>query len=243
MRALTDALARVLPDDRIVTGRPVTGLASTSSGIMATLADGTRLRARQVVLALPPRIAATLTFSPALPAAARDAMAATPTWMAGQAKAVLLYDCPFWRDAGLSGDAMSHRGPMVEIHDASPACGGPPALFGFIGLPGAQRMDAASLRAGVAAQAARLFGPDAPAPREILLKDWACDPATAVPADADPLTAHPRYGLPQALRILWDGALLLANTEVAAEFGGYLEGALVAAETAYGAIALRARSA
>lgn len=42
--------------------------------------------------------------------------------------------------------------------------------------------------------------------------------------------AHPRYGLPPELTGLWQDRLLFAGTAVAPGFGGYLEGALEAAE-------------
>ncbi|SMX42311.1 hypothetical protein [Octadecabacter ascidiaceicola] len=58
-----------------------------------------------------------------------------PTWMAGQAKAVAIYNAPFWREDALSGDAMSRHVPTVEIHDESPSKGEPYALFRFIGVP------------------------------------------------------------------------------------------------------------
>ncbi len=38
--------------------------------------------------------------------------------MAGHAKVVALYERPFWREQGLSGDAISHCGTLAEIHDA-----------------------------------------------------------------------------------------------------------------------------
>jgi len=41
---------------------------------------------------------------------------------------------------------------------------------------------------------------------------------------------HPAYGLPKVLSSLCDGHLILASTETATYFGGYLEGALEAAE-------------
>ena len=41
----------------------------------------------------------------------------------------------FLEKAALSGDAMSRRGPLVEIHETSPYQTGPYALFGFIGVP------------------------------------------------------------------------------------------------------------
>ena len=45
--------------------------------------------------------------------------------------------------------------------------------------------------------------------------------------------AHPNYGLPCVLSGLWDEALVFVGTEVAPTFGGFLEGALEAAEYAY----------
>lgn len=45
--------------------------------------------------------------------------------------------------------------------------------------------------------------------------------------------AHPNYGLPCVLSGLSDEALVFGGTEVAPTFGGFLEGALEAAEYAY----------
>jgi len=238
---LCDRLADSLDPARCHLGAQVVSLSRTATGITAQLSDGRSIATQRVVCALPPRIAATLAFSPALPAPAAQALQTIPTWMAGQAKAIALYDTPFWRDAGLSGDAMSQRGPMVEVHDASPANGSIGALFGFIGVPPARRVDAKALEGAVRAQLVRLFGEDAAQPREIKVKDWAFDPLTATNSDHAPLTAHPRYGLPPALRTLWDGALLFGGTEVAPEFGGFLEGALEAAENTFDVLA-RARA-
>ncbi|MEM6306169.1 MAG: NAD(P)/FAD-dependent oxidoreductase [Pseudomonadota bacterium] len=232
LSALTDALAARLPAARTALNSPAVSLSRTDEGICATVLDGRAFTAERAVLALPPRIAAGFAFDPVLPEAAQQAMADVPTWMAGQAKAIAVYDRPFWREAGLSGDAMSRVGPMVEIHDASPSEGGPYALFGFIGVPPAARSDQPRLRAALEAQLTRLFGPEAAAPRALLLKDWAFDPLTATAADAVPLHQHPAYGLPAALAELWDGRLIFAGTEVAKANGGFIEGALEAAEMA-----------
>jgi len=233
MQAMVDQLAAGLPADRLKTSASVLRLSSDASGVTAHLANGTQIRADKVVLAVPPRLAAeTIAFAPALPDAALRAMTTIATWMAGQAKAIAVYDEPFWREDGLSGDAMSRRGPMVEIHDASPASGKEGALFGFIGVPPDLRRDEDALRTAVSAQLVRLFGPRAAHHTALFVKDWACDAATATAADTQPLFAHPAYGLPKALTDLWGGKLLLAGTEVAHQHGGFLEGALEAAETA-----------
>ena len=169
LAAVTHALAEALPPDLIRCGAQVAYLARAEGTITATLTTGEPLQAERVVLAMPPRIAATLDYIPALPAASLEAMRGVSTWMAGQAKALAVYEAPFWREAGLSGDAMSRHGPMVEIHDASPMHGGPYGLFGFIGVPAEARTDHDTLRAAVIAQLVRLFGPQAATPSLVFL--------------------------------------------------------------------------
>ena len=232
MGVLINALADRLLKKRLIMGNPVTSLTKSGPQITVRTAQGETIIAQNVILALPPRIAAELIYDPPLPMTTQQTMRAIPTWMAGQAKAVAIYDSPFWRNEGLSGDAMSRRGPMVEIHDASPENGGPYALFGFIGVPAAQRRDEAALRLAIKKQLGHLFGPLAVEPRQLFVKDWARDPFTAVMSDQTPLRAHPAYGLPLEMDRLWKGCMRCAGTEVASEFGGYLEGALEAAEWA-----------
>ncbi len=228
--ALIDGLAKQVDPDRIYLATPIQALQRTDDGVIATSRNGLTFRARHVVLALPPRVAMRMSFTPALPEAATNAMAAAPTWMAGQAKALAIYDTPFWRKAGLSGDAMSRRGPMVEVHDASPAETGPYAVFGFIGTPPQARTDQQRLRQMITEQLTRLFGAEAAQPLDVQIKDWSADPFTAVEEDQHPLFSHPSYGLPRTLDRIWDNRLIFAGTEVAPQFGGYLEGALEAAD-------------
>lgn len=230
---LISALAEAVPEARLRLGSEVTSLIKGEDEVVATCADGQRLSARRVVLAMPPRVACRITFDPALPDTTMNAMSAVPTWMAEQAKAIALYDSPFWREAGLSGDAMSRAGPMVEIHDASPMHGGPYALFGFVGVPPAAREDEDALKDAVRAQLGRLFGITALTPRKLMIRDWAQEVFTASVQDHAPLMAHPTYSLPDDMAGLWDDTLIFAGTEVAPQFGGYLEGALEAAEVVF----------
>jgi monoamine oxidase len=243
MSAVCDALADALDTRRVHLRTTLDGCTRTPAGLRAVLDTGDEITAQKIVLALPPRLAADIAFTPALPPTATQTMGSVPTWMAGQAKAIAVYDTPFWRAAGLSGDAMSQRGPMVEIHDASPADGSLGALFGFIGVAPQHRRDVELLKQAIREQLGRLFGAGAARPRDLLLKDWAFDPATATAADLAPLAAHPRYGLPPALHNLWDGALLFGGSEVAPAFGGFLEGALEAAEAAFHRIDMPERKA
>src|SRR6056297_3125405 len=217
---VTDALAGQL-GDRLVLGQAVRRVSEDAAGVTLNC-DTAEIRAGRAVLALPPRLMT------GLGVAVPDA----PTWMAGHAKLVATYPTAFWRDTGLNGDAISHRGPLAEIHDASLAEGGEGALFGFA-LPGAAGHP--GFQEAALAQLARLFGPDAANPRDVIVKDWSTDPATATQADRTPPAGHPAYrALPPA------GRLIFAGTEAAPEDGGFLEGALAAAEAAHTRLAATA---
>ncbi len=135
--ALIEAMAEDIPAEKVRLQTIVTGLAVGDDGVTLTAQGpdgGTSLGAKQVALALPPRLAASLAYQPPLDDTSMRLLQATPTWMAGHAKLVAIYDIPFWREKGLSGDALSQRGPLAEIHDASPSLGGPYALFGVTNL-------------------------------------------------------------------------------------------------------------
>ncbi|WP_372675372.1 MULTISPECIES: flavin monoamine oxidase family protein [Pseudomonadota] len=210
---VTDALAEQLgPSLRL--DHPLQRVTEDALGVTLS-GDNFEIRAARVVFALPPRL--TARFGVAVPD--------VPTWMAGQAKLIATYTKPFWRDSGLNGDAISHRGPLAEIHDASPADAHAGALFGFA-HPGATHKP--DFRDAAIAQLARLFGPLAAKPLDVFLKDWSDDVATATRADRMPPAAHPTYGaIPSTAR------LIFAGSEASPVEGGFLEGALAAADAAH----------
>ena len=141
MGALTDALHRRLDATRIHTGQAVRRMRSTPQHVELDSEDvnhakghTTTWRAEHVLLALPPRLVEhSIEFEPVLPPALARQWRATATWMAPHAKYIAVYDTPFWREQGLSGEARSAIGPLGEIHDASMP-GGSAALFGFFGV-------------------------------------------------------------------------------------------------------------
>lgn len=231
--ALIRALAAGLPAGTARTGCTVTALRLTGAGIEMSIAIGDQHRRRinfsQVIAAVPPRLlAAAVQFSPALDPATRELWQGMPTWMAPQAKFFAIYDRPFWRDAGLSGTAQSMAGPLAEIHDATTASG-KAALFGFVGIPAAQRKSIGRkilVRAAVQ-QLTRMFGPEAEAPRATLLKDWAFEEWTATSADFV-ATGHPSASRADWVTGSWKGHLLLAGSETSETDPGYLNGAVEA---------------
>lgn len=239
MSALVDALAARLPADRLQRGRVLQALIDHGEQVeLQFLHDGEpqQIRARRVVLALPPRLAAaSLRFNPPLPEPLASAMAATPTWMASAAKAAVRCAQPIWRDRPGVGNAwVTHpQAVLAEVFDAGPADATQgAALAGFVALGAAQRP---AFRRGlpmlIDSQLAMLFGNELGAAEPQLL-DWADEPFTCTATDRQEDArggAHPTYGDPTLQQPLWDGRLWLGGSETARHGGGYLEGALAAA--------------
>ena len=236
---LVESMAGSLDPTRVRTNTRLVGLTRDKDGVVARFGDQSLLRARQVVLALPPRvIAATVEFRPTLAEREVRALATVPTWMAGHAKALAVYPEPFWRTEGLNGDGVSHRGPLGELHDASPHDASTGALFGFFGVSAhARRSSREGLEDRVRAQLGRLYGPRAAEPLTLKIVDWADDPLVATGADLVPPRSHPDYRPLPPLTGDWSGVVQLASTEVAPAEGGFVEGALTAAEAMAEALA------
>ncbi|GIN73355.1 hypothetical protein J14TS2_38300 [Bacillus sp. J14TS2] len=238
-QSLIGAVADTIPSGIVELNTRVTSIRLDEAGALTVeveLADGKRkgVSASAVILALPPRIVARhIEFSPSLPPNTLTDLVSKPTWMAGQAKAVAIYDRPFWRETGLSGFATSWVGPLQEIHDASPEKGSG-ALFGFFGMPAYKRRELGEEKVLnlVVDQLVRLFGSPAQNLRAILYKDWTEDSETAVEEDLEPLSDFPVYGRPPKAGI-WEKKIIFAGTETSSQFGGHLEGALHSAEQAF----------
>ena len=234
MQLVINRLKKSLPDYSILESHRLVSIKTPGDKIIATVETSKKtieLQANKIVFCVPPRlVATTIGFEPELPAGVIRSLKAIPTWMAGHGKFTATYDKPFWRDMGLSGDAISRKGPLMEIHDASPmnlACG---ALFGFVGLSAhSPDRKASALVENAIKQLERLFGSRAANPVEVFFQDWALEQFTATEEDA--LSGHhPDYGLTDNIKALKSRDIYFSSTESSANSGGFIEGALEAAE-------------
>lgn len=238
MAALITKLCEKIPEASIRLNHPVCSIEQISEGVVVNVGElgdepRKRFHARNVILALPPRLAAaTILFNPELSHELTQAMLKIGTWMAGQAKFFAFYEAPFWRAMDLSGQAFSERGPLGEIHDGSGNGRGPYALTGFVGIPAAQRNQHSMLRQAILGQLAALFGQPAAQPTRFFYQDWARERFTATEFDQPPMYQHPNYQPPNNQIAFWNNTIHFAGTETAPQHGGYLEGALIAAERA-----------
>lgn len=164
---------------------------------------------------------------PELPERVASIARTTPVWMGAVTKVIMSYPTPFWRNVGLSGSAMSHVGPLREVHDMSGPNGSPAALFGFVP---ASTIEAPTVTAeAVLAQLIDLFGPAAGRPDVIVIKDWRREQFTS-PAEVEHLSDYQTFGHEQFQIAAMNGRLHWTSTETASTFPGHIEGALEAAE-------------
>lgn len=218
MQALIDALRQRIGSARLHSGQAVQSMSLTANAsVVLKCASGQRYTAQNVLLAVPPRLAAqAMAFSPPLPERLTQQWASTAT---------------FWRDEQLSGEARSLIGPLGEIHDASHP-DGHGALFGFFSLPASARAQLGdeTLRQHCRAQLARLFGPQAARPSMDVIKDWAQEPFTATRADQMPSEHHGMAPPVRAADGPWQPRLTGIGSEWGEHYAGYLAGAIEAAE-------------
>lgn len=231
---LVEALSAALPAGRVLTGRALRLLRDRGAWFELHFAhDGQTsiLRARRVVLALPPRLVLEhVAFDPPLPAALRGMLAATPTWMASAAKSLTTYARPFWRDAGHSGSAFVRhaQATLGEVFDASDPATEAGALGGFLALDAARReYFERGMPLLIESQLAQLYGPQAEGGRQYRL-DWAGEVWTCSRADRESAPAWPQSD--PALRGSWLGdRLYFGGSETALHGTGHMEGALESA--------------
>lgn len=214
--------------DRVVLGAPVRTIARSGSKYVVT-ADGITVTAGKVVVAVPPPIAARITYDPLLPAARDQLTQRLP--MASVGKAIAIYDTPFWRADGLNGQVVSDTGVISSTFDNSPPDASFGALMGFIEADEARRLDAASeaeVRAAVLKDYTTYFGAKAASPTSFVLQRWNNEAYTrGGPVSIAAPGVLTRYG--PALREPV-GGIHWAGTETSMYWMGFMDGAVRSGE-------------
>ena len=216
--------------DRVVLGAPATAISADASGVVAE-SPAARIRSRRAVVAVPPPVAGAIAFSPRLPP--QRAQLAQRMAMGWLVKVTAVYDEPFWRADGLSGEALNEEGPVTMTFDNSPPGGCPGALVGFVGGADARRfarLGKSERRRAALACFAALFGDRALAAERYLEQDWAAEPWSG----GGPVANFATGGWSAAGPVLREpvGPVHWAGTETATRWCGYLDGAVSSGERA-----------
>lgn len=228
---LIEGLAKELPKETIWLDSPVIKLKNIDTHVEVHLKDQL-MRARRVVIALPPSLAIAneLVDGEDLEAGLYETATDIAVWMGAFVKALAIYDTPFWREATLSGSATSRSGPVHEIHDIS-GVDGPGILFGF----GQTQPDSHLDKDAFISQLVTLFGSQANKPLKVIAQDWRQEPWTT-PNNRPLSDRYDLFGSRSLQQPSWGGKLFWSSTETSSVFAGHIEGALAAAERTVEAI-------
>src|SRR4051812_20190408 len=215
---------------RVVLGSPVRKIKQQKDRVIVESEKLTAVGQR-VIVAIPPPLAGRLQYTPRLPAL-RDQL--TQRMPQGSVmKVIAIYDKPFWRDKGWTGQVVSDVGPAQVTFDNTPPEGSPGALMAFVEASTARKLDAVSkadLKGQVLDNFATYFGDEAKNPTAFYEKRWdndvwhrgcpVCVPGPGVLLDFGTAIREP------VGRIHW------AGTETSTYWNGYMDGAVRSGERA-----------
>ncbi|MGH2494115.1 MAG: flavin monoamine oxidase family protein [Ktedonobacteraceae bacterium] len=216
--------------ERVILNVPVHTISQDTTGVRVE-GDNVMVSAQRAIVAIAPTLAGRLRYRPAL-SGYRDQLTQRMP-MGTIIKVHCLYETPFWREEGFSGQATSFDGIVRVTFDNSPESGKPGVLMGFIEGNEARIWGRRTLEersAAVLTCLARYFGEKAAYPYEYIEQNWAdeeytrgCYAGIMVPG------GWTSYG--EALRAPI-GRLHWAGTETATVWNGYLDGAIQSGQRA-----------
>ena len=216
--------------DGVRLNAPVRSITQRSDHVVALGGDLT-VSARHAVVTVPPALALEISFDPVLP---DDRLTLYRNAVAGpETKTLVVYDEPFWRGDGFSGQS-SEPGSASEVTlDATPASGRPGVIASFTFGSVAARVDAldeAERRRSVLGSLTARFGQRAASPCDFIETPWWKEPWTrgcsmahlppGILTRFGPLIRQP-FG-----RVHW------AGTETATTSHGAIDGAVRSGERA-----------
>jgi monoamine oxidase len=218
-------LTKHIGTEKILLDNPVYKISQHAHGV-TVVAEHVTVRAKYVVVAIPPTLAGRIEYHPLLPSA-RDALTQRSP-QGALIKVEAFFDRPWWRDNGLNGAAVSTLGPAKTTFDVSPQDGKIGGLLGFVGGDEARRYSGRpeALKHAVLSNFSLFFnnGKAIPKPTSMVVMDWTreqwtrgCPVAIAGPGVIS------EYGPHMAKPI---GRIHWAGTETATYWHGYMDGAV-----------------
>lgn len=218
--------------DRIRLGAVVSRIEWSADAVAVTSSAGV-VEARRAVIAVAPAQRLDIDIAPAPPIEYQQLAQRWP--LGALTKAYAAYPRPFWRDRGLSGQALSDEGPVFITFDVSPGPEGPGILLGFTDPRGFDALPDEQRRATALGCFTALFGEEAAAPIDYVDQRWGAETfAPGGPTAAVPPGSWTEFG-----RLLRTpvGPLHWAGTETADEWTGFMDGAVRSGQRAAAEVA------
>lgn len=210
--------------------QPVHTIAQDASGVTVTT-DHVSVRARRAIVAVPIAVAGQIRYEPLLPVDRTFLHQRMPS--GAIRKISVVYDEPFWRADGLSGQSAAPDSPAMVTIDAGTDAPRAGVLCVIVEGPRARelgRLAASERRTAVLGALAERFGHDAATPVDYIEQDWSAErysgggmlshAPTGVLTEFGPALRSP------CGRIHW------AGTESSAVMCGWVDGAVRSGERA-----------
>ncbi len=226
-------MARAL-GQRVVYNSPVRRVSQPASGGVRIEGDGFGVQANRVVVAMSPALAGRIDFQPLSGAMQLRVQMMQRVPMGAVWKVHAVYDRPFWRDQGLSGQVTSDAYLSKVTFDSTPPTPGAPGiLMGFI--EGQDALDAALMspaerKAKIVEAFTAYFGSGAANPRAYMETNWQAEAYSQ-----GGYTGVCPPGVLTSFKSVWRqaiGRVHWAGTETATVWSGYMEGAVRSGERA-----------
>ncbi len=227
------SIAKLVADDlgdAVRLQSPVQSIAHTDDHVVVTSGE-LEVSARYAVVAIPPVLIGDIAFDPVLPE--NRATLYRKTIAGPESKTLVVYDEPFWRADGFSGQTSEPNSASEVTLDASPSSGSPGVIASFAFGAVAEKFDAmdpADRRRAVLDRLTARLGPKAAAPVDYIDTAWWTEPWTRGCSMAHfPPRVLTNYGslLREPLgRVHW------AGTETSTKSHGAIDGAVRSGERA-----------
>lgn len=228
---LPERLADKIGREKITLGNPVESITRLESGKYLVHGKTKSFLASKVIVAMSPPVAGLISYSPPVSLERQKLM--QRMFMGNEGKMNAIYKRPFWRQSGLSGQALSTSGTVRATYDDSPADGSYGAILGFIEAEQMKVLDNATeaeIRELVMKDYVRYFGPEAANAEEWVLVRWDNEQySLGGPTALAGLNTLKPYGA--ALKTP-SGGIHWAGTEASDYWIGYMDGAIRSGERA-----------
>ena len=224
---LIDTLAGELPPGTLFLEEPVERVTASPAAVEVRTQKRV-FEARAVVSTLPPNLFLNkVAVEPELPKELTGIMERTHTWMGESIKIGLGFEKAFWRGPNQSGTVFSNVGPVSELYDHSSYEDDSHALKGFFNSTYAS-LTKAERRAMVLKQLRKYYGEKVADHLGYHEAVWAQEPYTYTPYTWH-VMPHQNNGHEVYRKPLLFGRLVIAGSETASAFPGYMEGAVESA--------------
>lgn len=187
----------------------------------------TTFSAIKVICCIPPALLVnSIKFEPKLPEPFLMESQRTHTWMQESVKAAVVYKEPFWKDRNIS-TIVSNQGPVIEYYDHSDSTNSKFALCGFL-HPDYTNLKREERKESVISQLKRLLGEEAGEYIGYEEVVWQHEEFTNA-GTGEAFLPHENNGNSIFQHSLYNDKVFISNSETSVLYGGYMEGAVYAA--------------